>query len=304
MEASTALEPFATFVMEIRSRRMSDQLTTTKRLIGSRVVDAKRGKRIGKVSRFVFHPTERRVIGFTVKRPDAALMFHRKDLFVALGGYDVVDDQVVVRDESSAVGKDALKALEVDWDECVIWIGMPVTTTSGKHLGYVDVVAFDANTGAVRELTIENGVANDAILGKRTIPGKLVKGFRRGKGELLALMESRSGDDSLGLSESGAILVADAAEAIDAEGGAAAAAGKATAVVTDKAKKGAERAKVALDARAKKAKPIAQEATRKTGKAVEAGAFAAGKQLGKASGMFAAFKEEFDKAARGESGDD
>ena len=45
------------------------------------------------------------------------------------------------------------------------------------------------------------------------------------------------------------------------------------------------------------------KAAKKTGKAVEAGSFAVGKQLGKASGMFAAFKEEYDKAAHGGDGE-
>ena len=69
---------------------MASQLTT-KSLFGRKVVSSK-GKKIGKVRRFVFHPSEKRVVGFTVKRPDAALMFHRKDLFVALDGFDIDDD--------------------------------------------------------------------------------------------------------------------------------------------------------------------------------------------------------------------
>lgn len=52
---------------------MASQLTT-KSLFGRKVVSSK-GKKIGKVRRFVFHPSEKRVVGFTVKRPDAALMF-------------------------------------------------------------------------------------------------------------------------------------------------------------------------------------------------------------------------------------
>ena len=37
----------------------------------------KKTKRIGKVHSFIFHPHKRRVVGFTVKRPDIALMMHR-----------------------------------------------------------------------------------------------------------------------------------------------------------------------------------------------------------------------------------
>ena len=98
------------------------ELVTTKKLNGLKVVDAKRGRKIGKVRRFVFHPSERRCLGITVKRPDAALMFHRKDLFVPLSGFEIRDKQVVVSDDSKSSGKSALKALGVDWDACVLWV--------------------------------------------------------------------------------------------------------------------------------------------------------------------------------------
>ena len=260
---------------------MSGNLVTTKELSGLRVAGGKKRRRIGKVRRFVFHPTQRRCIGFLVKRPDAALMFHRKDLFVALGGYDLEDGQVVVRDDSEATERGAIRALGIDWDACVIWVGMPVVSESGDALGYVDVVAFDRVTGVVEWLTTESGAANRAILGTRRIPGRLVRGFRRGDGDP---------------ENPGVLLVSDEALDIPAEGGAAAAAGKATAVAADKAKRGAKKAR----AGAEKAKPVARKAAQKTGEAVEAGAYAAGKQLGRASGMFAAFKEEFDKAAHGD----
>lgn len=251
------------------------ELISTKELFGLKVVGGKRQKRVGKVRRFVFHPSERRCIGFLVKRPDAALMFHRKDLFVALDGFHIEDDQVVVHDDSEATERGAIKALGVNWEKCVIWVGMPVVTESGEALGFVDVVAFDRETGEVAWLTTENGAANKAILGKRKVPGKFVRGFRRGPA-----------DDP---ENPGVILAADEVLELAAEGGAAAAAGKATAVVTSKAKQGAAAAK-----------PVAQKAAKATGEAVDAGSYALGKQLGKATGMFAAFKDEYKKAAQGD----
>lgn len=279
---------------------MTSQTFSTKKLTGLRAVTQAKGKKIGKVRRFVFHPSEKRVIGFTVKRPDAALMFHRKDLFVALNGFYLEDGQVVVKDEASATDHGAIKALGVDWDACVIWVGMPVVTQSGQFLGYVDEVTFDSQTGAVHSFKTENGAANDVILGKRTVPGKLVKGFKRGIGMAIAPMGQYNGEDPDEAAETGAILVADEVLDLSAEGGAAAAAGKATAVVADKAKKGAAKAKDAASAQAQRAKPTAKKVAKKTSEAVDAGTFAVGKQLGKASGMFAAFKEEFDKASKGE----
>ena len=204
---------------------MSTQLVSTKELFGLRAVGEAKRKRIGKVRRFVFHPSERRCIGVLVKRPDAALMFHRKDLFVALDGFHVEDGEVVVHSNPEATDSKAIKALGVNWEKCVIWVGMPVQTESGSFLGYVESVTFDRQTGAVAGLTLENGVANDAVLGKRAVPGKLVRGFRRGTGMALAQVGAYQGEDPDEAGEVGAILVSDEAADIAAEGGAAAAAG-------------------------------------------------------------------------------
>lgn len=279
---------------------MSGQFITTKSLTGMRAVTQAKGKKIGKVRYVIFHPSEKRVIGFMVKRPDAALMFHRKDLFVALDGFHEEEGQLVVHDDAGATDKGAVKALGVDWDACVIWVGMPVLTQSEELLGYVDVVTFDRQTGAVHSFTVESGAANDAIVGKRVVPARMVKGFKRGVGMALAPMGQYNGENADEAVETGAILVVDEVLDLPIEGGVAAAAGKASAVVADKAKKGAEKAKSKASEQAKRAQPTVKKVAKATGEAVDAGTFAVGKQLGKASGMFAAFKEEFEKASKGE----
>ncbi|MBQ6391640.1 MAG: PRC-barrel domain-containing protein [Eggerthellaceae bacterium] len=279
---------------------MSTQIITTKSLSGLKAVTQAKGKKIGKVYRFVFHPSEKRVVGILVRRPDAALMFHRKDLFVALNGFHVEDGQIIVHDSPNATDRGALRALGVNWDDCVIWVGMPVLTRSEEFLGYVDVVSFDAQTGAVQNLKTENGATNDVILGKRVIPAHLVQGFKQGIGMALVPTEGYDGEDEEETTLRGAILVSDEVLDLPVEGGAAAAAGKATAVVADKAKRGAAKAKAAASEQAERAKPTVAKVAKRTGEAVDAGTFAVGRQLGRASGMFAAFKEEFDKASKGE----
>ena len=82
---------------------------TTQQLMGVRVEHAKKpGKRLGRVRHFIFHPTKRKIVGFAVKRPDAALMFHRSDIFVALDGYSVVDGVVMINDDSQSTGRAAV----------------------------------------------------------------------------------------------------------------------------------------------------------------------------------------------------
>ncbi len=271
----------------------SKKQATTKEFVGVRVVTPGKNndKRVGKVYRFVFHPTEKRIVGFMVKRPDLLLMFHRKDSFVALDGFRVEDGRVVINDEPAASGTAAIKRLGLDWDRCVFWTGMPILTEAGQLLGYVGSATFDRTTGAVSSIEVDAGVANDAIVGKRVIPSAMIKGFKQGIGEQYF---QESSDDDKPFDETialGAILVADEASSVGTTGGVASAAGEATAVAVDKARKAVSDAKPQVNDAAKTVGKAA-------GKTVDKGVFALGKQLGRASGMFSAFKDEYNKARK------
>ena len=129
---------------------MASKLITTHELTGVRVVGGKNGtKRIGKVRRFVFHPKEKRCVGFIVKRPDLLWMFRRKDKFVSIEGYDIVDGRIAIRNVPEATDRAACKALGVNWDDCVLWVGLPVMTEDGTSLGMVGNVTFNRITGMV-----------------------------------------------------------------------------------------------------------------------------------------------------------
>ena len=244
-------------------------------------------KKMGRVRACVFHPSDKRCVGFIVKRPDLALMFHRKDLFVAYNGYDVVDGNIVVRDDPTATDKGACKALGINWDDCVLWVGLPVMCQDGTSFGIVGSVLFDAETGVIDSLMVSQGATANTLLGVRRVPLSMMRGFRRGMG---AALTGGSVDDE---AELGAILVDDAVRDLPVEGGVAEKAGQATAIVGDKAHK-------AID----KMKPKASEAAAAAGEAVNKGAYATGRQLKRASGMFSAFKEEYDKARHGDGADD
>ena len=259
---------------------MASKLITTRELSGKRVVAVKgkkeQVKRIGKVRCCVFHPKEKRCIGFIVKRPDLLLMFHRKDLFVSLRGYDLEDGRIVVRDDPSATGQAACKDLGVDWDACVLWEGLPVMTADGESFGYVGTITFDRKTGEIDSFEVDTGVASNALLGTMTIPGDMIRGFRRGMGTALTMVGSEGEEQDN--PELGALLVTDAVKELKAEGGAAEQAGKAVAVA------------------ASKVKPAASEAAHAAGEVVNKGAYATGRQISRASGMFSEFKSEYDKA--------
>ena len=277
---------------------------STKELSGLAVIDGRKQKRIGKVRYFIFHPDEARVVGFTVKRPDKLLMFKRKDMFVQLRGFDVENGALVVRDDPSATDSGACKALGIDWERCVIWIGMPAMTEEGDVAGFIDDAVFDPFTGDVAYLSIATGKTKDALLGRRIVRAEHIVGFRRGQGIALAAMGEYDGGEEDESVQRGAIIVDRACLAETRKGGMAEAAGKASAVVADKARRGVAAAKQQAGKAYDQAKPEAKKAAISAGEAINQGAYAAGEHVAKLGGMFSAFKEEFVKGMNGEYADE
>lgn len=184
------------------------------------VVSAK-GKRIGKVADVLFDAERAAVVGFVVQRPRLLYILDRKDRFLALDRTAPSRGEVAVTSEKDAWDKQAAKRLGIDWETTVVWSGMPVRTESGRQLGKVGDVEFDETTGVVRSVKLSSGATADLAVGTRSVPGMHVRGYREG-----------------------AVVVGDEALTAELEGGAAAAAGKATAV----AKKQAGEAAVAAGA--------------------------------------------------------
>lgn len=240
-------------------------------------------KKLGRIRSWVFHPKKLQCVGFLVKRPDVAWMFHRQDTFVAFNGFDVYDGDIVVKDTAGATDRSACKALGINLDDCVLWIGLPVMTKDGTSFGIVGSVNYDPDTGDIISLEVDGGATSNTLLGHLNIPAQQIVGFRRGKGAQLYLTDD---DDPESF---GAIMVNDSVKHLDVEGGIAEKAGTATAVVADKAKKSAE-----------KVKPKVKKATAAAGEAVNKGAYLTGRQIARTSGMFGKFKDNFKSAMNGE----
>lgn len=283
-------------------------------------------RRIGKVRRFVFHPTEKRVVGIIVKRPDVALMFHRHDLFVAIDRIRVVENGLVMDDAPDSTDQKACKRLGIEWEKCLLWLGMEIVTESGQTLGRVGDVTFVEGTGRVVSMRRDEGATARMLLGVENIPAELVRGFRFGMGSQMADYEDevKAGEDGLSgdddsddapaedVENFGAILVADEVVDLDPEGGIAEKAGAATARMAHKGKQAFEKAKVqgaeaaekAKDVAREKAAPKMEELGEKAGEAINKGAYATGRQIGRAKGMFAGFMDEYRKAVSGDADDE
>lgn len=253
-------------------------------------------KRFGRVRATVFHPTELRAIGFVIKRPDALLMVKRKERFAAIDRIESVEGGVCVVDAADSWDAEACKRLGVDYDSCVIWEYMPVRTESGQEIGLVGNVVYDEHDYAVEHIDIASGSANRLLLGSSLIPRAKIIGYRDGaivvKDEEADLEETGGAAAKAGVAwaKTKHAAAQGTKKAGDAINDGAYKAGETIGVVRDKASRAAEEHK----ARKREAEANGEY----TG--VDKAANLLGKQLGRASGMFKGFKDEFDKASRGD----
>ena len=179
---------------------------------------------MGTVDDVLFHPTQPKAVGFSVKPyrlggivalPTKYLLFENAR-FNSEGQLSVVLDGAVPSDEKAqrkakmVWDARAEKQLGFSWDESVIYYGQLVYTENGHALGKISDARFDLATGELMVLQVTAGTTSDAMLGKRTIPGTLVRGFD---------------------SEVFGVVCANAAEDIELDGGMAEQAGKAAAEV-------------------------------------------------------------------------
>lgn len=208
---------------------------------------AERLAKLGKVHMAVFAPDGRQLVGFLVRRPDVAGMVKREDAFLAWDSFGPCERGICVTRPNDGLDDAARKRLGIDWDSCILWEGMDARTRSGKVLGYVNDVDFDAKTGRAITFYVGDGGMARALVGSFEVPAEMVLGYAPGKG----------GQD-------GCMVVSDEAENLAVDGGAAAKAGEAWAA-----------AKV-------KGSEVGKKAGAAASKAVDKGSFEVGRLIGKA----------------------
>lgn len=174
------------------------------------------------------HPDRATLHWLYSEAPRFALVFHRKDIFVALGGFDFADGRIRVKPDAPTSGHAVCRAMGLDWDKCVLWEGLPIMTADETAVGFVSNITFDIETGQVEAVEASNGATAKLLLGTLEVPASYIAGFKRGMGADLAVKEdSREAGEEVVFK--GAILVSDDVWELSPEGGWAEAAGKFTA---------------------------------------------------------------------------
>ncbi len=166
-------------------------------------------KKLGKIHFPVFTPGGTRVVGFMVRQSDIAGMIERPDRFVALDAIGVYEGAIAVDDVKDTYDAAAAKRLDINLDDCIIWVGMDVRTESGDVVGYCSDVEFKPRSGIVQAFYVTAGAASSVLVGDTQVPPTMLRGY-----------------------ENGAMVVSDEVKSLGYSGGAAAKAAEAVARLT------------------------------------------------------------------------
>lgn len=137
-------------------------------------------KKLGKIHFPVFTPGGTRVVGFMVRQSDIAGMIERPDRFVALDAIGVYEGAIAVDDVKDTYDAAAAKRLDINLDDCIIWVGMDVRTESGDVVGYCSDVEFKPRSGIVQAFYVTAGAASSVLVGDTQVSPTMLRGYENG----------------------------------------------------------------------------------------------------------------------------
>jgi uncharacterized protein YrrD len=262
------------------SQLMKMKVYAPKRSTGDedlKALDVRDLKEIGVIHQAVFEPSGKRVAGFLVRRPDVGGVVKREDAFLARDAYVLGDYGFVCSMGDDSLDEKAHERLGLDWDRCIVWLGMDARTEDGRDLGWVTDISFFPKSGKVKYFYVDDGNVAKSLVGSVEIPPDLLVGYQNGY-----------------------MVVDDEAATLSLDGGLAAKAGESYAKAKIGGKKAVAKAGGAVEKGAYgmgKAIGSAQRAVKKKtgGKSASE---VVGKQLGRTKGMFGSFLDEYKKASK------
>lgn len=143
-----------------------------------------RFSKLGRIHNVVFAPFKQgqssQVVGVMVQKPDIAGMIKQEDAFVTLESLETVEQGLCVNDPKNNVDKAAIRRLNLDFDNCILWHGMEARTKSGKSLGYVSGAEFDQFTGVVSAFLVGDGAGSEVLVGSFAIKPEWLIGYSNG----------------------------------------------------------------------------------------------------------------------------
>jgi uncharacterized protein YrrD len=139
------------------------------------------GREIGAVLHVLFHPSEPRVVALEVVPRARRIVLDRRPRYLPMspGLLAECGESSLVRwtDAKLPPRTRIEKQLGFSLDSTVIWHHMEVRLDNGVRVGFVADVVFSRKSGKVLRLLLSEGSVADFAVGRREVPGELVKGF-------------------------------------------------------------------------------------------------------------------------------
>lgn len=215
--------------------------------------------KLGHINMPVFSSDGMYVLGYLVRRPDIAGMVKQSDIFVALDSFELSEDgkSITITRPDDGVDDAARKRLGIDWDSCIMWVGMDAKTADGTVLGEISGAEYDEKTGRVQCFLATTGSISKALIGSYEITPELYGGYRKG----CMVVNAESAD-------------------LEPNGGLAQAAGEGYAKAKAKGAEAGKKASVAAAEAGKKAGEVGKKAGAAVSEAVDEGSYTFGKMIG------------------------
>ncbi|MBQ9690554.1 MAG: hypothetical protein IJV62_00355 [Eggerthellaceae bacterium] len=254
------------------------------------VSDGAQEKKIGVIHRAVLKYDGSECLGFFVRRPDVALMFHRSDVFVSFTHLEAYDKAFSTSERHIHDAPDKGRT------QYIIAHGRAVYAPNGEQMGFVKDIAMNAN-GKTQALYVAPDEAHRYLLGMLVVPFEicsLQENVSR-RSFVVTTHEVWKLKPQGGWAEDAATFVAQVQKKADEIYETAIRTGK------DGMKKTSQWAKSAANAMQVEIPDIQQAqsaATDRAVAAVEKAAFATGKQLSKTKGMFSGFVDAYKQASQ------
>lgn len=134
-------------------------------LVGMPIINLANGETVGRVRDVFFNPESRRISGILV---DAGgwLKGPRKICYADLTG---IGEDAITIENDSVILKEAVE------EECIVagegtLMGNKVMTRDGNELGTIADVIFDHSTGEITHYQLSEGIVQDMLEGRETLP--------------------------------------------------------------------------------------------------------------------------------------
>lgn len=146
-------------------------------MMGRRVYGAS-GRRLGRASEVLFHPSEPRVVGIQVQPDPHFYIISRRPRFALVADVEAVGEDVLrLSTDRLPAERAGERVLGHSWHDTVVWRGMPVHSEAGEVVGAVHDAVYAHSTHLVTRLVISTGAFGDAALGRLEVEGAYIGGF-------------------------------------------------------------------------------------------------------------------------------